>query len=159
VEPTIHYIKSGRSFGPVSARDFIDLVEGGVIGNAELVRIEGQTRWLPAGEVLSLLRSAPATSPTAAAAPTSVKPNFSRTPPGSRTVFTTAPPIPALRTPKDAELSCIRCSASHGLDASYCNQCGMRLIPQICGGCQRENAPDARFCEQCGQGLGAAPAG
>ncbi len=149
-----HYIKSGRSFGPVSARDFLELRERHVLGPEDLVRVDGEGRWQPAHEIEAAVRAG-----RLSVLPLAVgKTPSSSMPPGSHTVFTSAPPIPMARVPKEAALAqhCPRCGHRARVDASFCKQCGTRLCPHRCDKCQRDNDADARFCEHCGHKLAAA---
>jgi hypothetical protein len=158
VEPVVHYIKSGRSFGPISVQDFLDLVEASVIGPSDLVRIEGATRWAPAREVVGQVRTGQISVRARAAAP---RPS-SGMPAGGHTVFTSAPPIPQVRLPSEAlgagapstVRPCPSCEGRSSAGTSFCKHCGADLRPKHCGGCGVANDSDARFCGGCGQRLG-----
>lgn len=155
MEPLIHYIHGGRGFGPVSVRDFLDLIERGVVALDDLVRIEGDGRWTRAGRIAEQLRQGRLSLPPAAL----TKPP-SAIPPGSHTVFTTAPPIPKAPVPRElrAAAPCTHCGAEANLGALFCKRCGARLAPRPCASCRRDNDADALFCAYCGTRL-AQPSG
>ncbi|HEX7479060.1 MAG TPA: zinc ribbon domain-containing protein [Polyangiales bacterium] len=157
MEPVVHYIKSGRSFGPVSLLDFMDLLDANVIGPNDLVRIEGVSSWAPASEAALRVRSGQLPPPQAR--PASRRPSAAM-PPGSHTVFTSAPPLPNLRpsldtlAPTSDPPRCPNCHGTSHADASFCKRCGTSLRPRRCSGCGGNNDSDSVFCESCGQRLG-----
>ncbi len=155
MEALVHYIKSGRSFGPISIQDFLDLFDSQVIGPSDLVRVEGVSSWTSAGTIVVQARAGLLATPSQ---PVSLRPTAGL-PAGSHTVFTSAPPIPRLRVPQDAlrpssQRACPRCERPAAAESSFCKYCGGDLRPRRCSACAHANDPDALFCGNCGQRLG-----
>jgi hypothetical protein len=154
VDELIHYIKGGRNFGPVSVRDFLELIDRGVLRPDDLVRVEGDGRWVPVAQVAERARAGRLTPPPPH--PASKRP--SAMPPGSHTVFTSAPPIPMAPVPRELATHsrhCGQCGTGVAEDAVFCKGCGMRLSRKACRSCGKSNDADARFCDQCGGRLDA----
>lgn len=133
-----HYIKAGRGFGPVTARDLLRMYQDGVLAPEDPVRPEDDATWLAAADAVGrLLRG-------------DWGYHSSRPPPprelgGKHTVFTTAPPAPG----RSSARPCGACGEPLEASARFCPRCG-RAALGWCAACCAASGPDARFCALCG---------
>lgn len=138
------YIKAGRCFGPVTARDLISLYESGVLAPDDTVRSEDGHEWEPAERAIQGLLTG--------RVPSNAPPQRRSRGPGAR-VFTSAPPIPPNPLPRVDGAQCPSCARENSADANHCSWCGIRLQAPICAACTRSNRRDARYCDACGSRL------
>lgn len=138
---TFHYMKHGRGFGPVETNEFLGMLRAGVIERQDLVRVHGKTAWIAAKDVLAglkkgafdtLPRHTPSLPHPASLAPVarSAPRVLSSRPPGSETVFTTAPPPPepnTLPTQHVGRAECPGCRHQYAANTRYCGLCGILL--------------------------------
>lgn len=147
--PAFHYIKHGRSFGPVGARDLLQMVENGVISGTDLVRVVGLTGWTPAHKVVADVRGGFLdTAPPAGPGDSQAACN--------RTVFTSAPPQNAVARPGPAGRrlkKCVHCGARTRADAGFCHRCRGDLAARGCRECLGVSPPGSQFCGLCGKPL------
>ena len=118
-----YYIKQGRSFGPVSGRDLVELFDTGVLTTDDVVRMKSAQQWLPATGVIADIRAGRLPDvPVEPGSGPSVRP-----PPS--TVFTSAVPMrpdPASSPPRgDATgTTCLVCAKPAVTGAAFCQHCG-----------------------------------
>lgn len=147
------YIKDGRSFGPISGADLLELMEAGVLGPDDLARPEHEREWmkvavLARGVLSGLYPSQPPPEPKVGSIPAA-----------SQRVFTSAPPIPPPRPvgvegfPLADQTGCEACGTPAPLDANFCKRCGTALPRTPCDECGHKNDNDATFCAGCGRRL------
>lgn len=162
-----HYIKQGRAFGPVDARDFLTKLAEGVIDDGDLVRVEGGLAWSPAYDVAARLRAG-------MLQPVHYSSTPARRAAGAKTVFTSAPPAqeakrrtsePPMPQVVEAAVApeppgrrprlkkCTHCGARTAKDAAYCHRCGGDQSLWTCDGCLAKVERGAKFCGHCGKAL------